>query len=116
MNTNLRDKHFDETTAYLKAIECSKPTKAGMYLALIHGRSDPDQDMDYWGETGPCFGPLSYAHITYNQSINIGAYGVEDGTGPMFNGDPMHFHSDMLYYDGMYYGDWEMFYHDGSDT
>jgi hypothetical protein len=36
-----------------------------LYLQLYHGRTDPGQQMDDWGFTGPTFGPLSHILQTY---------------------------------------------------
>ena len=101
MNQDLHD--------YVRRLKTDKPTRPGMYLSLLHGRKDPEQDMDNWGEDGPMFGPLAWCHITYLSSIGLCALGDDDGTGPMLSmDDPMHFAYDMLYYDGVYYGDFEL--------
>lgn len=73
------------------------------YLRLFHGRKDPNQDMDDWGEDGPCF-KIEYAHVTYMGSIKINVDG-EDGE--------LYTVGDLVYYDDMYYGDWSVF-HDGA--
>lgn len=74
---------------------------------MFHGRQDPTQEMDDWGESGPFLGPLDWCHITYNTSINLG---FTDGfeTGPALQKDGLGFYEDMLYFDGVYYGDWEL--------
>jgi hypothetical protein len=51
---------------------------------------------------------LAWCHFTYLSFINLCAAGDDEGTGPMGEGDPMYFHNDLLYYDGMYYGDFEL--------
>ena len=33
-------------------------TKTGVYLHLFHGRAEPDQSLDDWGEQGPVLGPF----------------------------------------------------------
>ena len=85
---------------------------AGMYLRLEHGRRDPEEALSDWGEDGPVFGPLRYCHITYMATIALCNLDGE-ATGPMTQTDPMHFVADLLYYDGMYYGDWSLEYCDG---
>lgn len=70
------------------------------YLRLFHGRKDPNQDMDSWGEDGPCF-EITYAHVTYMNSIKIKSYELEVELQRV---------DDLIYYDGMYYGDWSVFY------
>lgn len=84
-----------------------------MYLRLIHGRESPDEEMDDWGTNGPCFGPLAWCHITYMSTINLCALGdaQSEGTGPMTGKDPLHIHGGLLYYNGVYYGDWELAVH-----
>jgi hypothetical protein len=53
------------------------------YLMLWHGRTDREEEMNNWGENGPVFGPFPFFHLTYKCGI--------------------------VYYDGMYYGDWSFF-------
>jgi hypothetical protein len=43
----------------------------GMYVALFHGRDDPDTDMDDWGFDGPVIGPLEYVHTTYAADVKL---------------------------------------------
>ena len=72
-----------------------------LYLKLFHGRKDPTEQMDDWGSDGPIFGPYSYIHTTYAHSIKMG-----------LDSDTVHdlyAIEDMIYYDGMYYGDWSIF-------
>lgn len=103
---------YMDNLAYLRRLECSSPVRPGMYLQLLHGRRHPDQQMDDWGPDGPCFGPLDWVHITYNTTIGICGEGDNEGTGPMLGiNDPMYFVEDMIFYEGMYYGDWEVVNH-----
>lgn len=100
----------NEAAALLNSVRCAEPKTPGMYLQLLHGRKSPDEQLDDWGPDGPCFGPLSWVHITYLTSINVGV--SEQSIGPMVGApDPMYFVDDLLYYDGMYYGDWELISH-----
>lgn len=88
-----------------------RPTRPGMYLCLTHGRVAIDEQLADWGSSGPYIGPLAWCHITYNSTINICAADDrnEEGTGPMCGIDePLRFEADMLHYDGVYYGDWEL--------
>jgi hypothetical protein len=98
---------------HLERLKAPADRPAGMYLRLEHGRADPREALSDWGENGPIFGPLKYCHITYMATINLCGIDEIDGTGPLGQQDPMHFVADLLYYDGMYYGDWELEYHDG---
>lgn len=94
----------------------------GIYLQLLHGRDDPDEDMDDWGFSGPKIGPFDWAHFTYNNAPNLGWGKWGDGN----NGEVWLLHSftpdacflmppnslcrcdDMLYWNGAFYGDWEL--------
>lgn len=67
-----------------------------MYIEMFHGRKDPDQRMDDWGELGPIFGPFSYVHITYASDIKF----PDDNY--------LNIHDGLVFYDGMYYGDFNL--------
>lgn len=74
-----------------------------VYIRLFHGRTNPYQNMDDWGADGPVFGPYRFAHITYSWDLKMGRPDDEDC-------DVLHVHPcDMVYYDGVYYGDWTIF-------
>src|SRR5439155_3697065 len=71
-------------------------TPGKMYLRLYHGRTDPGQQMDDWGFTGPTFGPLScYVH-TFCCTFRIHA---ESGTHELW----LQTHDDMILWDGCFY-------------
>ena len=73
-----------------------------LYIRLFHGRTDPKQDMDDWGSDGPIFGPYNFAHTTYQCRLKLGKH---DGSC-----DELHIvEPDMVFYDGVYYGDWSVF-------
>lgn len=72
-----------------------------LYIRLFHGRTDPDQDMDDWGTDGPVFGPYLFAHTTYGWDIKLGKSDE--------NCDELYTFEDMVYYNGVYYGDWSVF-------
>lgn len=72
-----------------------------LYIRLFHGRTDPNQDMDEWGSDGPVFGPYEFVHTTYTTIVRLGK--------PDSNCDELFMTDDMLYYDGIYYGDWSVF-------
>ena len=55
--------------------------------------------MNNWGENGPVFGPFPFFHMTYNCEI---AFSQECG-------HLLKIVDDLVYYDGMYYGDWSFF-------
>lgn len=74
-----------------------------IYLELLHGRTDPAQSLNDWGMEGPVFGPLTYAHTTYAFDIKLG--NAEEGG----IGDLTWNASNLVYYDGVYYGDVSVF-------
>jgi len=104
------------------------PIKPGMYLNLFHGRADPKQDMDDWGEGGPTIGPLQFGHTTYASEIKLNFKEVEDhdryfirevSSWNYRSGDiqfrteaELEIAEDMVFYDGMYYGDWSFYLHE----
>lgn len=69
-------------------------------LVLFHGRHDPAESLDDWGEDGPVF-LVSWIHVTYLWRITVG---LED------HADPVEIQrvDDLLYYNGVYYGDWSV--------
>ena len=87
------------------------PSRPGMYLKLLHGRRSIPENMADWGADGPWIGPLKWFHCTYLSSIGIG---FEDGgeiTSMSSGGDlpsPMFLSKGLLYFKGVYYGDWEL--------
>ena len=72
-----------------------------LYIELFHGRADPLQDLEDWGEPGPVFGPFRFVHTTYATHIKLGAEAddLQD----------LNILGDMVYYGGMWYGDWSVF-------
>ena len=88
-----------------------KQTEPGMYLKLLHGRDMADEEMDDWGPDGPWIGPLNYFHCTYLSDIGIGFAGGEELVSQSYNIEipsPIYLYQEMIYYDGMYYGSWEL--------
>lgn len=82
-------------------------TKVGQtYLKLFHGRKNPKEEMDDWGTSGPIFGPVMYVHSTYGSCVKIG---FVENQGLELEETMMQLVGDMLYYDGVYYGDWSTF-------
>lgn len=74
-----------------------------LYLKLFHGRK-LGEELDDWGADGPIFGPLSYVHTTYGYHVKLG-----EPESPYDNLGDLYVVDDLLYYDGMYYGDWSVF-------
>ena len=71
-----------------------------LYIRLFHGRSDPAQDMDDWGTDGPVFGPYNFVHTTYKNYMRLNNL--------CNNYCELYLSEDLLFYDGMYYGDWSV--------
>jgi hypothetical protein len=69
------------------------------YLMLWHGRVNPDEELSTWGENGPVFGPFPFFQMTYGIEIK---FAKEDG-------HRLSVVHGLVYYDGMYYGDWSFF-------
>ena len=68
------------------------------YLKLFHGRETPDEQLDDWGKPGPIFGPFPYFHTTYGAHIT---FDHDEGY--------LSIVGDLVYYDGLFYGDWSVF-------
>jgi hypothetical protein len=73
------------------------------YLQLFHGRKNPYEILEDWGEEGPIIGPLDYIHTTYAAEIKFEISGRSDSYGWLT------ICGDLVYYDGNYYGDWSSF-------
>ena len=69
-----------------------------IYIHLFHGRKTSDEELDDWGEVGPTFGPYESIQVTYKFHIKM--HGPIDSFHDLYWGD-----DDLIYYDGMRYGD-----------
>jgi hypothetical protein len=67
------------------------------YIRLFHGRTNREQHMDDWGSDGPIFGQYEFVHTTYAYHVKLGK--------PEGDCDELFVYEDMLYYNGIYYGD-----------
>jgi hypothetical protein len=87
------------------------PDMPGMYLKLLHGRTFVGQKLNNWGEEGPWIGPLEWFHCTNLSDIGIGFVSGEELSPMQFDDDypsPMYLYQSFIYYDGVYYADWEL--------
>jgi hypothetical protein len=87
------------------------PKKPGTYLKLLHGRTPFDQELDDWGCDGPWIGPLKWFHCTYLSTFGLGFAEGEEYLSTFSSTKipgPIYFFKEMIYYDGIYYGDWEI--------
>jgi len=94
--------------------EIDKPVKPSVvYLHLFHGRDNPEQNMENWGDDGPIIGPLKYVHETYFSDLKVEFINYEDATKFGFEqpGVEQHFRlkEDMIEHNGKFYGDWSVF-------
>ena len=90
-----------------------------MKMLLLHGRTDPDQQMNDWGFTGPVLHHVKYAYSVYG-NLTIGfrskaeAQKAHKRTGwPYFDNAVLEIrqHDDLIMTtipDNRYYGDWEL--------
>jgi hypothetical protein len=87
----------------IPAAETDGHQNTRIYLQLLHGRKHPDENLDDWGADGPCLGPFDWFHATYFTTFTLGT---------LAEGDVWDLRDsvvgDLLYYDGTYYGDWEL--------
>ena len=77
-----------------------------IYIHLYHGRKTVTEDMDAWGASGPFFGPFENVQVTYSCWI--------PPLDKFFQHKSLKYVEDLIYYDGLYYGDMELFSDIGS--
>ena len=75
-----------------------------VYLKLLHGRTDPDEQLKDWGFDGPVLGPFEAVHFTYATHVRCFPKG-SDGDAEAIE---LCYHDDLLVHDGKYYGDFEI--------
>jgi hypothetical protein len=80
----------------------SETKEKKLYIRLFHGRKAIDEELNDWGEDGPVLGPLKWVHTTYATTLHICNEGELDG-------GVIDTYEGMVYYNGMYYGDWSVF-------
>lgn len=56
-------------------VKAELPRKPALNLLLMHGRNDPNQDMDDMGYAGPTLRGIPFCHFTYTSFISISDYG-----------------------------------------
>jgi hypothetical protein len=74
-----------------------------LYLRLFHGRTAPDQALDDWGPDGPLFGPMDSISSRYGIEITL----FREREHHVDQCD-LEIHEGHVYYDGMYYADFEI--------
>jgi hypothetical protein len=75
-----------------------------VYINLFHGRKDPFADMDGFGEAGPIIGPLHFSWTYKSLKVHACDDKVDDW-GDMHS---LWLFNDLVFFDGMYYGDFEI--------
>lgn len=65
-------------------------------IKLFHGRRDPSEELDDWGSEGPLL-QIGGFNVTY-----LATYRVKLRDGDWYE---IRFVKDLLFYDGVYYGD-----------
>jgi hypothetical protein len=73
-----------------------------VFIHLLHGRDNPDQDMQDWGFVGPILGPFEAIHFTYRYHVRCI---TDSGCGDEVE---LRFHEDLLVHDGKFYGEFEI--------
>lgn len=88
-----------------------------MQLALLHGRSDPAQNLEDWGPDGPKLQDVIWVHGTYMTQINVAFTTLEaaDAAATLTGWQKMddnvlqlQLQDDLVVANGMFYGDWEL--------
>lgn len=73
-----------------------------VYLRLFHGRKTRGEDMEDWGTDGPVLGPFEFVHMVGVDQLNLGPPGGNADC------EELPCHDGLVYYAGVYYGDWSV--------
>lgn len=73
-----------------------------LWLRLFHGRKKQKEQLNDWGADGPIFEIQNWFHMVYAMTINF-------ETKDSWECDLDITRDGLIYYDGMYYGDMEIF-------
>ncbi|MGH8778847.1 hypothetical protein [Paraburkholderia sp.] len=106
-----------------------KDAAHGLYLGLFHGRDSVAASMDEMGAPGPAIGPLLYARTAYAAHLYLRfvdpatagqffpeflAEAEDDPFMDVLDEIPVDLTGSTVPYDGRFFGDWTVFYHDAS--
>lgn len=89
-----------------------------MKLKLFHGRKDPNEEMNDWGEEGPTLEGVKYAHTTYHYRTVVCFNSIEAMQAAALktgwkrvdeNTLEITYDNDMIYADYRWYGDWSFY-------
>lgn len=76
-----------------------------LYIHLYNGRRTMDEQMQDWGDDGPTFGPYKSMITTYGSHVRLFPKDGHEG----FYEHEFCITDGLIYYNGMYYGDWEVY-------
>lgn len=104
------------TTRVLTASPESKALPSGLYVSLFHGRDRTDAVMEDWGYPGPMIGPIKNFSVTYKEHVQI-FFDTQELATEFFPDSrdmsaELAYVDDMIMYEGKYYGDFTVMYHD----
>jgi hypothetical protein len=71
-----------------------------VYINLFHGRTDPHEELEDQGTSGPVIGPV-------NISMIYGEFKIHDSE-DWSDFEFVHQYEDMIFHDGVYYGEFEI--------
>lgn len=106
----------DTVIKLLKQHEYDVPHVEGYYLQLLNGRNGHCEEAEEIGFKGPCFGPLKSFHISYLTCINLEFEGESSSIPLTGMEDGLGFVDGLLYWDGKYYGDFELAFRKAGET
>ena len=84
---------------YINLKEICFMDKNTMYIMLYHGRKSIYEELDDWGLDGPILGPYECIQTTYGHIKMSGQEMLHE----------LYAVDSMIFYDGIYYGDWCVF-------
>jgi hypothetical protein len=80
----------------------------GIYIQLFEGQENEDDELSEGGQNGPVFGPLQFVEVANGRLIKLGTEGDHYELTITLNG--------FVYYDGLYYGDFSVFFEHQNDS
>ena len=102
---------YDEHKLLIDHTLRSPPIVPGMYLKLFHGRNTIDEHLFDWGRDGPWIGPLHWFYSSYLTNISLKFTTGEELSSQdkkLELPSAIYLYQGFLYYDGIYYADWEL--------
>lgn len=103
------EEYYQQRRELLAAHAHHSQPPPGLYLKLLHGRMTPYEQLDTWGPDGPWIGPLRWVHVTYMSGVNLCFTDGKELVATSMEHEGFGVFDDLLFYDGVYYGDWEIY-------